>query len=261
MINFFSKMKSSIIEKSFGESIKAESLSNSMRYLLIFVILIGSMIMIKVDIKLYSGIKDFSTTLATDFPDFELKDGKFYCQGKMPFIKKSGNDIFIIDTTGNTSEKVLEGYKSGCIISESTIIYKKSSVETRSYNLNDVRNFNFTKSQLIGIINNYSIPGLILVFIFGLVIIYIGKLCGVFVLSVISLIINKISNTGLDYQNLFKISIYAIILPTIISVSLDLISIEIPYFWIIYYLIAIYFQVKYMKRYKEDNSDAIISEQ
>ena len=70
---------------------------------------------------------------------------------------------------------------------------------------------------------------------------------GVLVLSIIALILAKILKTEADYQHLFKYSIFAIVLPTLIDYALDVVSIKIPYFWIIYYAVAIFYLVRYIR--------------
>jgi len=246
MNQFFGKMKLSFLDKGFGASIKAEDFGKSLRYLLIVMLTIGCIIMIKAEIEIYSFTKEAVQKLETEFPDFELKDGRFICSGVMPFIYNSKEAVFIIDTSGKISKEVLNGYESGLYISETNIDYKKSSVETRSYNLRDAKNFNFTKSKLIKVINQFTIPGLVFIFLVSVFFIFVVKLVGVLLLSIIALIINKVLKSGIDYPNIFKISIYAIILPSILKFGLGLANIEIPYFFVLYYGIASFYLWRYM---------------
>jgi len=247
MNQFFRKIKLSLLDNDFGACIKAEDFGKSLRYLLIIMLFIGSIIMINAGIEIYSFKKDFVQKLETKFPDFELKDGRFLCSGIMPFIYNSKDEVFIIDTSGKTYKEVLNGYKSGVYISETNIEYKKSTAETRSYNLSDAKNFNFTKSKLIKVINQFTIPGLIFIFLVSVFFIFVAKLVGVLLLTIIALIINKVLKSEIDYTNIFKISIYAIVLPSIIKFGLGLAKTDIPYFFVLYYGIATFYIWRYIK--------------
>jgi len=255
---FFERFKLIIVDKSFGASIKAESVGKSMRFLLYVMLFIGSVIMIKSEIELYQFSKDATEKLSSKFPDFELKDGRFICEGAMPFIYNSKDAVFIIDTSGKINSDVLNGYKEGLIITETTILYKKSASETRSYDLKEFKNFNITKGRMIELIKFWTVPGLFIIFIVSLFFIYVWKLIGVLTLSVIALIINKILKTNMEYEDLFKISVYAIIFPTIINSGLGIVGVDIPYFWIVYYIIAGFFLVQLIKGANQISDDVII---
>jgi len=257
MVKYFEKVKLSLLEKDFGERIKAEDFGKSMWFLLILMLFIGSIIMIKAEIEIYKGMNEVVTKLEIDFPDFELKNGHFVCQGKMPFIRNGENkSVFIIDTSGKHSGEILDVYKSGIFISESKIINKKNAVETTSYNLSDFKSFSITKDKIIEILSGWKIPGLVILFILSLFFIYVWKLIGVVTLSLIALIISKVLKTEIDYQNLFKIGIYAIFLPTIINSALGIAEVKIPYFWIVYYAIATFYVVRYVMGFKSTDNVA-----
>ena len=252
------KLKLSIYDKNFGTGIRQEKTAKSVKYLVILMAVIGSIIMIKADFKMYYGLDKFTTTLKNDYPDFELKDGYLFCQGDMPFIIQDKDAIIIFDTTGKTDASVLNGYSSGALITESTLVYKKNNVESRTYNLSEAKMFNFTRTGRIGIIHNWTIPALIFVFLFGVFFIFLWKMTGVFFLSLIALVLSKILSVDLDFQTLFKISIYAIVVPTIIDSGLDLAGVNIPHFWVVYYAIAIFYLWRFIKVPKE-NGDKTLS--
>jgi len=254
---FFGKFKLILVDKSFGASIKAESVWKSMRFLLYVMLFIGSLIMIEAEYKTYQYSKAATEVLNSKFPNFELKDGRFICEGVMPFIYNNKDAVFIIDTSGKMYSEVLNGYKGGLIITETTVYYKQSVSETRSYELSEFKKFNFTKGRMIEFINFWTVPGLIIFFIFSLFFISVWKLIGVFSLSVIALIIDKILKTNMEYEDLFKMSVYAIVLPTLIDSGLGIVDVNIPYFWVVYYLIAGFFLVQFIKGANQISEEVI----
>ncbi len=257
MKSFFEKFKLIIVDKSFGATVKAESVGKSLLFLLFLMLFIGSIIMIKAEIELYEFSKESTEMLSTKFPDFELKDGRFICEGTMPFIYTTNDNVFIIDTSGKTNDDVLEGYKQGVYITETQLLYKKSASEIRSYKLSEFKNFNFTKGDLVKSLIDWTVPGLIIIFIISLIFIYGWKLIGVLTLSLMALIINKILKANLEYENLFKMSVYAIIYPSIINSGLGILELDIPYFWIVYYAIAGFFLMQLIKGSKPTTEDSV----
>jgi len=256
MNTFLNKLKSSLLDKGFTAQIKAEEVGKSVKYLLILMLIIGSVIMIKAEMGLYNAANETVTTLQTKFPDFELKDGHLKCSGPMPFRlnAKPGKDekdaLFIIDTSGKYTPEILDQYKSGIIFFESKVVYKKDAFETKTYNFSDIK-VNFTKTELINIINNWTIPALIFIFLISLFFTFLAKLLGVFLLSIIGIVMNKILKAELDYQTIFKICVYAIVLPSIIKFGLGIVDVDIPYFWIVYYGIASFYIYKFIKEFNE----------
>ena len=220
-------------------------------------IFIGSGIMIKAEIGIDDAAKKMVTTLQTKFPDFELKDGHLKCSGVMPFLLNNADEkdeVIIIDTSGKYTPEILDKYKSGAFFTESKVVYKKDAFETKTYNLSDVK-VNLTKADIINLITKWTLPALIFIFLISLF--FIAKLLGVFLLSIIGIIINKLMNAGLDYQTIFKICIYAIVLPSIIKFGLGMFNISIPYFWILYYGIASFYIVKFIKEFNKLKEEAI----
>lgn len=137
MINYFKQMTKSIIDKGFGEEIKKEKVSVAVKYFFIFMLIIGSALITKFNIELDKLSKESISDIKTEFSDFELKGGKFIYYGEMPVIKKENDIAVIIDTSGNTTEEVLNSYEAGVFITETKILIKKNKFENSVYNLSD----------------------------------------------------------------------------------------------------------------------------
>lgn len=253
MMKFIKNWGLSLTEKNFGVTIKNETMGNSMRYFIFTICVLGCIVLTDAIIKMDVGLTTVKEKLATEFPDFELKEGRFSFKGEMPFIIKEDKSILIFDTSGKTNADILDGYESGALITETQCIYKKSNVETRQYNLSDMKIFNFKKTDLIDYFEKYSTPVLVIIFIFGLLFFICWKLLGVLSLSVIALIVNAILKSELKFSKLFQLSIYAIILPSVLNSILGLFDIDVPYSFIAYYAIAVYFLIRYINGYNNDN--------
>lgn len=260
MIAFFKKILSGITKKHFSASIKTETTQKSMIYLLTLMLILGGSTMIKTNIEAALVINSFKFFLTEHLPDFQLSNGEFSCYGRVPFIKKYDDAVIIFDTTGKIPENYLDRYKAGFFCTKSKFIYKKNELETKYYNLSQYKEYNFTKTDVINFINNWKIVGLGFLFILGVCFLLFLKITGVLTLSLIAFVISKISGVKLAFGSLFQISIYAITLPSIIDYCLELFNVNIPYFWVLYYSIAIFYLYRYIKFFNHVESELILSD-
>jgi hypothetical protein len=158
----------------------------------------------------------------------------------MPIVTGDINNVIIVDTTGGTDENALDKYKSGILILKSKIIQKENSLQKREYNLKEFGTLTLTKSDVQGWIPLLKIINLFIV-LFGYIGFFTGKLLSALVLALIGLIISGSMKLHKDFGDLYKISIYSLTLPIIIKVLLSVINYTIPYFFIIYYGVAIFY--------------------
>lgn len=244
--------KQSLVDMNFGKEIRQQSFRYALKYFF-FIFLIFSLIsMFKIATVLHNESKDLLISVRKDFPDFELKNGRFICHEQMPYIRKDGESIFVIDTENKTDESILADYENGVYITETKLYQKKNSFETRTYELSSLRMFHLTKASILSFLTTLSLPFIILMSLIGIVFLYIGKMFGVLFLTLIALIINGILNTTITYKDLFKICLFAIMIPTLLNEILFLFEIHIPYFFLIYYVLAIFYLVRYCKSYVVD---------
>lgn len=251
MFKYLHNIMDCIIEKDFGKKIKNESLGKTMVYLFIFMLIIGSLFMLKTDLIFYNTIIEETEIIQNNFANFELKEQKFVYYGAMPVVKVEDNFATVIDTTGATNEDILNKYEGGIFISETKLVVK-SATEKRIMDFSDYKEFNFNKSELLNSIQIYTMPVLIVIFIIGVIVLYLLKLLALFIFSIAPVVMTSRLKLNIDYGKIFQITIYSITLPTIIKCVLFIFNINIPFFFILYYLIATYYIVRYLKSYKNE---------
>lgn len=251
MFNYLHNIMDCIVEKDFGKKIKNESLGKSMVYLFIFMLIVGSLFMLKTDLILFNSIIEETDNVKYNFANFEIKDGKFIYYGAMPVVKVEEGFATVIDTTGTTNEEILNKYEGGIFISETKFVVKNAT-EERKINFSDYKGYNLTKTELLNSIQIYTIPVLSVIFILGVIVLYLLKLLAVFIFSVAPVIMTSRLKLNIDYSNILQVTIYSITLPTIIKCVLFIFNVNIPFFFILYYLIATYYIVRYLKLYKNE---------
>jgi len=253
-INFFEKLAKGFNPSSAKEIVKLP-LGEGFKYLALLVLLISLFISLYWTISFYSLTRDLPEKVKTffsenlkDFPEITIKNGKVFST-KDPFLKewnfKEGKEVFVIDTKAEKKDIVFgrySSYREGFFLLKDKLIMKsieedgKEEIETyplpEDLNLNiifnpsknvflklswDGKNFELTSYKIAKWKNIFSIVIFPLGLIFLFIIKFIGKIFQIFVLSIISLIVNKAAKRRLKYSQLLNIGIFFLTLPLILE--------------------------------------------
>ena len=224
-ISFIKKLKISVTSiKGYKELIK-EKLSKAILYSIIFSLIIGVIQGIFSFVAIGSIQKTMEKVISSDEFKFTFQDGILNFENS-PIKSEEGRNIVYINTNISLEEK--DTIRSIVVHKDVSIAILKDGI---SYRINgEESNFKFSDIPLAGKINNdmvlksLNIIGIVkyIAFISCIIITYIIFMLNSLMLSVLGLILNAINKLGLDYKNIFKISIYATTAPTIISLIFPL---------------------------------------
>lgn len=252
--NFLKKVHKSITDFEFYPLFLKESLGRAFLYLFMISLVFGIIGLSKVAYELNEGINFAVNYVKNDMPYFRFQNGKLNVEGDMPIIIEDGPEgIVVIDTTGKTNESILDKYERGIFINKHKLINKNNPVEKREIEFKQLHGVSFTKNSVIRLLPKLKLVNLIVI-IGGIIFIFIGKIFSTLFVSLLGLIINSITKANLEYKDIYKLGIYSITLPTIIKVVANLLNYNIPFFFIIYYGIVIFYLWKSMSiiRYESD---------
>lgn len=246
--NFFARVWAAIKDRAFAAQVVTESMGSAFKYFIIFVLIVGAIGMLKVGYEVNAGLQEASTALTNEIPDFSFSNGEFYFAGEMPYqVASDDGSIFVIDTTGKTDSSILADYKEGMLITATELIQKNNSIKYQSINFKDLAMFDLSRQKIVNYLDNWSAIIAILVFLIGLIAFVIGKMINIMMVSLIALIVNLFFKKRQLYEDLVKLSIYAITSSTIIKMILNLVGLTVPYFFVIYYGIVIFYLSWYLK--------------
>lgn len=260
-INFFKRIGKSIVNFDFYRIVKNETLGKAFKYLILLCLMIGIISSILTVIPFTKGIDILKDNFVTDIPYFEFDNGELKVESDEPIIiEESEGYIFIVDTTNETDESILDQYEAGMYIGKDRMVTKRNMVQKESFEFSQIKELSFTKYDIQGYIHYLKYFSILIVF-FILIWTIIGKLFSTLVISVIGLIINAIVKSELEYSDIYKLGIYSITLPSIIKLITKYTLPDIPFFSILYYGIVIFYLVKAMNRIKNDKiNDILIKE-
>lgn len=252
-MNLFTRFISSTAKFENYRIFAKESAGRAVLYLLMFTLIFGTIKLSKFIYNFNMAISEGINIISEDMPDFELKDGELFVEGEMPIVIQEDNDIFIIDTSGNSDESVLNSYSTGVLITKDMIIQKDNSIQTKTVRFAEFKDFSMNKEKLIKLMPMIR-WGNIFIIIFGLLFYFVGKLIHALILSIAAVIINNSKKLNIPYGGLYGISIYALTLPSLIGVAASLAGITIPKFILISSIIAVFYIWKALNTIKNDDN-------
>lgn len=257
-MNFFLQMRESVIDFKYYRSIKDNRFSRSFVYLLLLFLIIYFISGTRTMIATRLGIDELVTELNTNMPEFSLQDGEFSFAGEMPyFISSSTSEAFVIDTTGQVDESVLKDVSSGMLITKDKVYVKRSEIETREFSLSELKGVNITKADVLEFLPKLS--WIVLIFIaFGFIFALGWKLLNAVILALLGLAANSVFKGRLKFNNLMNIGIYALTLPMLLQLAVDLYGYPLPGFGYVYWIISILYVVLAVKSCNEEPSETDI---
>jgi hypothetical protein len=251
-MNFFIQMRESVIDFRFYRTIRDNRFSRSFIYLLLLFLIIYAISGTRTFIATRIMVDELISSLSTNIPDFSLENGEFSFAGEMPYyISSSTNEAFVIDTTGKVDKTVLKDVGSGMLITRNMVYVKRSEAEMREFSLSEFKSFTLTKAKVLEFLPKLTWIVCILI-AFGFVFVLGWKLLNAVILAMLGLIINASVRGRLQFNNLLNISIYALTLPMLLQLAVNLYGYPIPWFGLMYWGISVLYVAMAIKSCMEE---------
>lgn len=254
-MNFFLQMRESVIDFKFYRSIKNNKFSRSFVYLLLLFLIIYFINGTRTFIVTRIVIDELTSNLNVNVPEFRLENGEFSFEGKMPYyITSSTNEVFVIDTTGQVTESVLKDAVYGVFITKDMIYLKNSRLETRTFNLAELKGITLDKSDVVEFLPKLSWIAIIFI-AFGFIFVLGWKLVNAVILALLGLIANAVLKGRLKFNNLLNISMYALTLPMLLQLAVNLYGYPLPKFGLVYWGISILYVTMAAKSCRDEENE------
>ncbi len=253
-MSFVEQLKASINDISSYSQFAYQKVGKTLKYLfLIFSILY--LITGGVAAKgLYNSVDQYAVEIQHKVPDFKMVNGELEFSGKQPYtIHGQGDAIFVVDTTGQTQQDVLDKYMDGVLIlKDKAFIKQQNQIREVTFQ----KNWNFNRNQVAGFIRAFKVPIVIISFLFGFLVQFIGKLLSAVFLAFVGMFINSAQKGKLKFGQLWNVGVYALTLPMIIDAVVSL-TYPIPGFVVIYFVVGMIYAVKGVQ-YTINNSNITV---
>lgn len=256
---FFQKLINSITKPSEYPKMVEQGIGKAIVYLVLFSLLFGTLNSIIIGFQLHKDIGVLISGLNKHIPQFTFEDGELDVKEPMPIIYEiPDSGVLIIDTTGETTPKVLTEYPMATLILKDRLINKSSELETHEYYFSDFQGVSFDRQDVIEFLPYIKwfsvIAGIFIWFAFIL-----GKFISSLLLTLLNLIISSIRKGNLSFSKLYSLSIYSLTLPVLLDLVLQLFNVDLPN--LIYYIIALIYGWLAIGSITKRNRDEIVIEE
>lgn len=251
-MNLFTQLYKSIFDYNSYRYFKKLSMGRAILYLFFTTLIIGSLGLVKPTYDFKKNASELTDVFMNKVPNFTFENGELKVYGDMPIIVEEKDETIIIDTTGKTDETILNKYKTGIFISKNKFVEKNSNVEQLETKFNKLFGIAFSKQDLEGMLPMLNTVN-VFVFIIGLLVYFFGKLFSGLIVALTASIVTSSKRMDMRFETLYKLSIFALTLPSILKVIVQSTGEYLPFFDMIYYTIALIYVIKaILLKNKED---------
>ncbi|HNU92900.1 MAG TPA: DUF1189 domain-containing protein [Spirochaetota bacterium] len=214
-------------------------------YLLVFSLVCASIAAIPVARKIDVSLERAGRYFRTDFPDFVFTPEGFNAKGRLPVISiDEERFIWVFDPSGKTDHSILNDYPRGIYLSNEGVLYKKNEIETRHYSLDALKQYAPIAKRDVERLISYHWVLTAAITAFILVFSVLAKYLSALFVALIGLAGFALAQRQVPFNILFRLSMYSLTLPIIIKTASSATEMDIPWFFIIYYGIAVFYLIR-----------------
>lgn len=211
-------------------------------------------------VQTHMGFSDFVKNDSSDYvsqlPTIKINKGRASADVEQPhFIIDPENQetIAIIDTTGQINS--LDETDAKILVTETDMFVKKNALETRSFTFRDLDDMQFDQEMaydILGVVQNFiGISMFLLILPFS----FIYRIVLALIYAAIGLLIASKYNSDRSYGELVRLSVVAMTPTIIIDSILGGFGVNIPYSWLLYFIITIGYLIFGVKASIEDDTN------
>jgi len=253
-VNIFERMIRSVTDFKFSNQFIKDSTGKAIGLLffgyLLFIVSIGIFIMISVG-PFFNELNDGSIEVIDEIPDFTIENGQFSFENNAVYYEKEFDGMMILFDLDNrnTDEYYATTYNNYILVKENGVY--QNNLQLSSF---DTLQTNIDKSTL------YDIAKLLKPMLFiGMGIGAVLGILGLFFMSAlvwaITIIINGFIKKDITSGECYKVAVHSMVLPGVLMLVNWISPVEIPYFIVIYLVVAGLYAYKFMDNYNPEEFD------
>ena len=217
-----------------------QGLGKSILYLFLVTLIFSTITNINVIAKFNSEISIIQATFIHSAPNFELKNGLLSVDSDEPIYYKHDGEQLIVDTSGKTNKSLLDSYSDGIYINSDEITIRQNYSTIQTLQFTDFSEFDLTNKTLQSSLSILkSIFPIILLILDPILSFLVNLISGFLILGPLSLNISSIMGVKLKYSKACILSFYAMTLPLLLESLLEISGIDLPVFFVIFYIVAL----------------------
>lgn len=263
-LSFFSKIKTSVLDFDGYQNLAAEKVSSTIGYIALIILIFSIVISITYVCEFWSTINKAKEYINTEISEIKYENYELDItpnNGEETIeinTENGGQPVVIVNTKADTEEEInecinnIKSQKNGILILKDKIIIKsEASYNTIEYTYKQISeeyNINkIDKEELINILSGremaIALCILAAILVLYMFILYVSSvLIDIFLLSILTYIVSRISGLRLKYSAIYNIATYSLTLPLILNIIYfvvnSLTGFTIEYFRVMYNAVA-----------------------
>lgn len=229
-LSFWQSLIRSSSDFKFYREIFYQSTGKTIKYLLLFSILITTVLGIRYTISLNAFSKKAYDWLKENVPQVEINKGIVSVDIEQPFTYTEKDFAVVIDTTGEVTS-LDPTYKAGVLLTKTSLFIRHDQTRTEEIKLDKIDNFKVDKDSVkkwFGVFTKFVIPFII---ILQFVYLLFAKIVQASLASLFTIAFRQ----NVTYRHMFNICIYALTPATILAAVVILFMTKpLPLFFILY---------------------------
>ena len=193
-------------------------------------------------------VNNEAPTVIEQVPEITITDGKVSISEPQPYYIKdpeNGDILAIIDTTGQI--KSLEDTDAFCLLTENSLIIKKSKFENRTYDLSNVKAFVVDSERITGWLQIGRKFLAVVIYPFALLGSYLFRIVQALIYAAVGLLFALWCKVTLSYATLLRLAVVAMTPCMLAKTIFGIADIHLPYATLIFLVITLaylFFAVK-----------------
>jgi len=229
MVNIFRETYTSLQDNNYGQVIIQKSLRQVIWYWTKYLLILMGIIVLFVIFLLTNKLPQLPKFINSNLPDaeFRLQDGIFSTTLSQPQVTGDSDYSFILNTAATSS--ALDTYKSGVLITSTDLIVKSEDGMLTTQSFKNIPSFATSKLQIYSFVETHltqiwigALAAILVISLFVTALIWTQRFTTMLIWSVVFLVIDKfVMKRSMNFANVFKIVVYASVLPLLFSFILS----------------------------------------
>lgn len=199
-------------------------------YLLLFLAICWIPAMIKIHAGFTGFVDNDAPTFLEQLPEITITDGEVSISEAEPYYIKApkcGKVLAVIDTTGTI--ETLEDANAPCLLTKTKIMWKKSEVETQTFDLSKIEHFVLNSERVMGWLRTANKFLVVTIYPAALLGSYVFRIVQALIYGVVGLLFALWCKAKLSYGALVRLSVAAMTPCMLGKTILGMADIRLPY--------------------------------
>ncbi len=226
-------------------------------YLLLLLAVCWIPLLVQYHLSILRDVHNKAPAIISQMPEIRIVNGEVSANVTQPYKitdPSDGSVLAIIDTTGQTAS--LEGETARVLLTASSVSFRKSDLETRTFSLRTVEDFTLNQDKAKKWCDLLCRYGAIALYLFVVIGSFAYRVVQSLCYAAIGSLFARWCKASIPYLTLVRLSVMAVTPVIILSTILDIPGVKVPYEPLWYFtaaMIYLFLEVRAVSRIEESH--------